>query len=145
MNNIKYIILYFSFLGFIEFIVEPSMTVCSDMLELILGPINLVNASKSVDTNSVVNENDEKTDNSNQSDVAIACTAMSCSIEDSKDTKENKDMKSGKDVKDTKETKHIEKSEDKYDSPSTSKDTKHEEKSDKGNYVADTEPNLTIY
>ncbi|XP_060856383.1 dual specificity calcium/calmodulin-dependent 3',5'-cyclic nucleotide phosphodiesterase 1-like isoform X2 [Metopolophium dirhodum] len=115
-------------IGFIEFIVEPSMTVCSDMLELILGPINLVNASKTVDTNLVVDENDEKTDNSNQSDVAIACTAMSCSIEDSKDMKENKDMKGSKDVMDTKETQHIESSKD---SPSTSKDTKHEEKSDK--------------
>lgn len=28
------------FLGFIEFIVEPSMAVCSDMLESILGPIH---------------------------------------------------------------------------------------------------------
>jgi hypothetical protein len=27
-------------LGFIEFIVEPSMAVCSDMLEAILGPIH---------------------------------------------------------------------------------------------------------
>jgi hypothetical protein len=27
-------------LGFIEFIVEPSMAVCSDMLESILGPIH---------------------------------------------------------------------------------------------------------
>eukprot|EP00102_Acyrthosiphon_pisum_P002972 XP_001944968.2 PREDICTED: calcium/calmodulin-dependent 3',5'-cyclic nucleotide phosphodiesterase 1C isoform X1 [Acyrthosiphon pisum] len=118
-------------IGFIEFIVEPSMTVCSDMLELILGPINLVNASKNVDTNLVVDENDGKTDNSNQSDVAIACTAMSCSIEDSKDMKENKDMKGSNDVKDTKETQHIESSKDKYDTPSTSKDTKHEEKSEK--------------
>jgi hypothetical protein len=30
----------FSILGFIEFIVEPSMAVCSDMLEAILGPIH---------------------------------------------------------------------------------------------------------
>ncbi|XP_022175745.1 calcium/calmodulin-dependent 3',5'-cyclic nucleotide phosphodiesterase 1A-like isoform X1 [Myzus persicae] len=114
-------------IGFIEFIVEPSMTVCSDMLELILGPINLVNASKAVDTNLVVDDNEEKTDNSNQSDVAIACTAMSCSIEDSKDTKENKDVKGSKDVKESKETKHTENSNDTHNTPSAIKGTTQDE------------------
>ncbi|KAL5237763.1 hypothetical protein ACI65C_005173 [Semiaphis heraclei] len=109
-------------IGFIDFIVEPSMTVCSEMLELILGPINLVNGSKTVDTSLVVDDSEEKTDKSNQSDVAIACTAMSCSIEDNKDsTKEDKEMKSNKDVKDTKEI------EDSKSTPSTSKETEHEE------------------
>lgn len=30
-------------LGFIEFIVEPSLTVCSDMLEVVLGPFQSAN------------------------------------------------------------------------------------------------------
>jgi len=33
-------IIFLCILGFIEFIVEPSMAVCSDMLEAILGPIH---------------------------------------------------------------------------------------------------------
>lgn len=36
-------------IGFIEFIVEPSMQVCSDMLETILAPLN---SDKSVDDSS---------------------------------------------------------------------------------------------
>lgn len=75
----------FYFLGFIEFIVEPSMTVCSDMLELILGPINIVNRPKDSNATSVVEETtDTKEDESHQSDVSIACKAMS------EDTKDNK-------------------------------------------------------
>lgn len=59
------------------------------MLELILGPINLVNPPKEASVKSVTEEVvDIKEDESNQSDVAIACTAMSCSIEDTKDAKE---------------------------------------------------------
>ncbi|XP_026816412.1 calcium/calmodulin-dependent 3',5'-cyclic nucleotide phosphodiesterase 1-like isoform X2 [Rhopalosiphum maidis] len=123
-------------IGFIEFIVEPSMAVCSDMLELILGPINLVNPPRSI-SNFVVDDNDEKEDKSNQSDVAIACTAMSCSIEDRKDIKDNKnvevknDTKDKKDVKDTKETKNIEGTKDTNDSDSISAAVKVEETSDK--------------
>lgn len=64
------------------------MTVCSDMLELILGPINIVNRPKDAAAISVVTETtDTKEDESHQSDVSIACTAMSCSIEDNKDAK----------------------------------------------------------
>lgn len=64
------------------------MTVCSDMLELILGPINLINPPKGTTTRLVSEETiDTKEDESNQSDVAIACTAMSCRIEDTKDIK----------------------------------------------------------
>ncbi|XP_025190950.1 calcium/calmodulin-dependent 3',5'-cyclic nucleotide phosphodiesterase 1-like isoform X2 [Melanaphis sacchari] len=123
-------------IGFIEFIVEPSMAVCSDMLELILGPINLVNPPRNI-SNFVVDDNDEKEDKSNQSDVAIACTAMSCSIEDKKDTKDNKDIevkndtKDKKDVKDTKETKNTESTKDTNDSDSVSSAIKLEETSDK--------------
>jgi hypothetical protein len=42
MNMIaeKHWIHFCCILGFIEFIVEPSMAVCSDMLESILGPIH---------------------------------------------------------------------------------------------------------
>jgi len=98
------------------------------MLELILGPINLVNGSKTVDTSFKVDDSEEKTDKSNQSDVAIACTAMSCSIEDNKDsTKEDKDTKSNKDVNDTKET------QDSENTPSTSNETKQED-NEKGNF-----------
>ncbi|CAH1731872.1 unnamed protein product [Aphis gossypii] len=119
-------------IGFIEFIVEPSMTVCSDMLELILGPINLVNPPRSI-SNFVVDDNDDTDDTSNQSDVAIACTAMSCSIEDRKDIKDNKDIevkndiKDKKDIKGTKETKNIEGTKDNNDSDSISTATKLEE------------------
>lgn len=93
MNRIFKIILYYFIirllikvintiiLGFIEFIVEPSMSVCSDMLELILGPIHLVNKPK----NSAENT-DTKEDELNQSDIAIACTEMSCSIADANNT-----------------------------------------------------------
>lgn len=64
------------------------MTVCSDMLELILGPINIVNRPKVTATTSVSEEvTESKEDESNQSDVSKACKAMSCSIEDSKDIK----------------------------------------------------------
>lgn len=68
------------------------MAVCSDMLELILGPINLVNPPKdsaSVGEGTV----DTREDESIQSDVSIACTAMSCSIEDTKiSSKEPSDL-----------------------------------------------------
>lgn len=68
------------------------MTVCSDMLELILGPINLVNPPKDTTVRLVAEETiDIKEDESNQSDVAIACTAMSCRIEDTKDNKNSND------------------------------------------------------
>lgn len=112
------------------------MTVCSDMLELILGPINLVNPPRSI-SNFVVNDNDDTNDTSNQSDVAIACTAMSCSIEDRKDIKDNKDIevkndiKDKKDIKGTKETKNIEGTKDNNDTNSVSTATKLEE-TDKG-------------
>ncbi|XP_050531307.1 dual specificity calcium/calmodulin-dependent 3',5'-cyclic nucleotide phosphodiesterase 1-like isoform X2 [Daktulosphaira vitifoliae] len=82
-------------IGFIEFIVEPSMTVCSDMLEVILGPINLIPHV------SAVNTDDLKSGDLNcQSEVAIACDAMSCSLEDAiggKDEKSstNNDKKEG--------------------------------------------------
>lgn len=33
-------------IGFIEFIVEPSMQVCSDMLETVLAPLNVKDASE---------------------------------------------------------------------------------------------------
>lgn len=80
----------FYYIGFIEFIVEPSMAVCSEMLELILGPINIVNPSKDSEKK-VVTAAETKEDESSQSDVAKACTAMSCSIEDTKEVKETKD------------------------------------------------------
>lgn len=68
------------------------MTVCSDMLELILGPINLVNPPKDTAVRLVAEETiDTKEDESSQSDVAIACTAMSCRIEDTKDSKKAND------------------------------------------------------
>ncbi|XP_025407345.1 calcium/calmodulin-dependent 3',5'-cyclic nucleotide phosphodiesterase 1A-like isoform X3 [Sipha flava] len=91
-------------IGFIEFIVEPSMTVCSDMLELILGPINLVNPPKEASVKSVTEEVvDTKEDESHQSDVAIACTAMSCRIEDTKDAKESISKNLNLPVEETKE------------------------------------------
>jgi calcium/calmodulin-dependent 3',5'-cyclic nucleotide phosphodiesterase len=37
-------------IGFIEFIVEPSMQVCSDMLETILAPLNVKENSEKLDT-----------------------------------------------------------------------------------------------
>jgi hypothetical protein len=40
INTEKRLIHFCYILGFIEFIVEPSMAVCSDMLESILGPIH---------------------------------------------------------------------------------------------------------
>lgn len=62
------------------------------MLELILGPINLVNPPKDTAVRLVAEETvDAKEDESNQSDVAIACTAMSCRIEDTKDNKNSND------------------------------------------------------
>lgn len=80
------------------------MTVCSDMLELILGPINLVNPPKEASVRSVTEEVvDTKEDESNQSDVAIACTAMSYSIEDTKDAKESISTKLKMPVEETKE------------------------------------------
>ncbi|KAJ8680495.1 hypothetical protein QAD02_016282 [Eretmocerus hayati] len=44
-------------IGFIEFIVEPSMQVCSDMLEAILAPLN---AKESVDESSLDSSTDKK-------------------------------------------------------------------------------------
>lgn len=69
------------------------MAVCSEMLELILGPINLVNSPKSDDdakteTGETINM---KEDESNSPAVAIACCAMNSSIaaieEDAKESK----------------------------------------------------------
>ncbi|VVC29541.1 3'5'-cyclic nucleotide phosphodiesterase, catalytic domain,3'5'-cyclic nucleotide phosphodiesterase [Cinara cedri] len=78
-------------IGFIEFIVEPSMAVCSEMLELILGPINIVNTSKNNEKKAVTPA-ETKEDESSQSDVAKACTAMSCNIEDTKEEKDDIDV-----------------------------------------------------
>lgn len=63
------------------------MAVCSDMLELILGPINIVNESKNSPAMAVADEiTDTKEFDPNQSEIAIACKALSCSIEDNKNT-----------------------------------------------------------
>lgn len=59
------------------------MAVCSDMLELILGPINLVNPPKD-SPSAGEGTADPREDCTVQSDVSIACTAMSCSIEGTK-------------------------------------------------------------
>lgn len=63
------------------------MTVCSDMLELILGPIKIVNEPNKNSTGILTTEQitGAKEDETNQSDVSIACTAMSCRIEGTKD------------------------------------------------------------
>lgn len=68
------------------------MTVCSEMLELILGPINLVNSPKSDDDGKLETGEtiDMKEDESNSPAVAVACCAMNSSItaieEDFKDS-----------------------------------------------------------
>lgn len=72
------------------------MSVCSDMLEVILGPINIQQSSTSgtskpsTSVAAVGSETEETTDSkieeNLQSDVAIACNAMSCSIVDNKDS-----------------------------------------------------------
>lgn len=54
-------------IGFIEFIVEPSMQVCSDMLETVLGPLNV---KESVDESA----NGKRFDNFNN------CTAINIKI-----------------------------------------------------------------
>lgn len=51
-------------IGFIEFIVEPSMQVCSDMLETVLGPLNV---KESVDESA----NGKRFDNFNNCTVII--------------------------------------------------------------------------
>lgn len=43
-------------IGFIEFIVEPSMAVCADMLEYILAPIAPINCNKSSDGKNTLTE-----------------------------------------------------------------------------------------
>jgi hypothetical protein len=46
--------------GFIEFIVEPSMGVCSDMLDYILAPLNASNSGTAPpSTTSIVEEGSE--------------------------------------------------------------------------------------
>lgn len=64
------------------------MAVCSDMLELILGPINIINnESKNLPAMAIADEiTDTKEFDPNQSEIAIACKALSCSIEDNKNT-----------------------------------------------------------
>ncbi|XP_050439387.1 dual specificity calcium/calmodulin-dependent 3',5'-cyclic nucleotide phosphodiesterase 1C-like isoform X3 [Adelges cooleyi] len=84
-------------IGFIEFIVEPSMSLCSDMLEVILGPINVV-SNPVTDETSVVDKKADDNERS-ESDVSIACNAMSNNLEEvgtsgSKDANED-DTKSG--------------------------------------------------
>jgi len=62
------------------------------MLELILGPIKIVNEPKN-NTRILTAEEiaDTKEDDTNQSDVSIACTAMSCRIEGTKDKNNSTD------------------------------------------------------
>lgn len=74
------------------------MSVCSDMLEVILGPINIHPPSASgppmITANTAAEETiDAKSEENLQSDVSIACNAMSCSIEDSKASTANANTK----------------------------------------------------
>lgn len=55
-------------IGFIEFIVEPSMAVCADMLEYILAPIAPINCNKGDDKNTLA-------ETINEEDATVAGTA----------------------------------------------------------------------
>lgn len=73
------------------------MSLCSDMLEVILGPINVV-SNPVTDETSVVDKKADDNERS-ESDVSIACNAMSNNLEEvgtsgSKDANED-DTKSG--------------------------------------------------
>jgi len=83
------------------------------MLELILGPIKIVNEPKN-NTGILMAEEmtDTKDDETHQSDVSIACKAMSCRIEGTKD-KNNSTEPNG--------------------SASTDSNTANEERTDNGN------------
>lgn len=61
------------------------MSVCSDMLEVILGPINLIPHVAAVTTDDL-----KSGDLNCQSEVAIACDAMSCSLENATGGKDQK-------------------------------------------------------
>lgn len=52
--------LIFVFPGFIDFIVDPSLSVCSDMLEAILGPVMAPSAGKEVKRSVSVSEDTRK-------------------------------------------------------------------------------------
>lgn len=66
-------------IGFIEFIVEPSMAVCSDMLEVILAPIApIANNNNSISNKAISSSSDEATTNTlnvpeEASSEAIVC------------------------------------------------------------------------
>jgi hypothetical protein len=58
-------------LGFIEFIVEPSMAVCSDMLESILGPVH--STCKSSDAAQQSISEDSETDKAKNGKFVVLC------------------------------------------------------------------------
>ncbi|XP_022820320.1 calcium/calmodulin-dependent 3',5'-cyclic nucleotide phosphodiesterase 1A-like isoform X1 [Spodoptera litura] len=72
-------------IGFIEFIVEPSMGVCADMLECILGPLH---SSSKNSTSSAEPINEESTGNENSSKFKIRKPWVACLSDNKKIWKE---------------------------------------------------------
>lgn len=72
-------------IGFIEFIVEPSMGVCADMLECILGPLH---SSSKNSTSSAEPINEESTGNENSTKFKIRKPWVACLSDNKKIWKE---------------------------------------------------------